>query len=110
MPSQLARTCANGDAGFKRNNWRESIADVNLLEGEVEILRCLILGYANKVISRKLDISEATAKVHENAILRKLRVFNRTQSPLLSGSRGLKTHLNRKRIVEGKRVKVRENE
>ncbi|HEY9578755.1 MAG TPA: response regulator transcription factor [Rhizorhapis sp.] len=93
MPSQLARTFANGDAGFKRNNWRESIADVNLSEREVEILRCLILGYANKVISRRLDISEATVKVHVKAILRKLRVSNRTQAAIWAVKRGLETHL-----------------
>src|SRR3546814_2865264 len=82
MPTQIARTVANGVAGFKRNNWRESIADVNWSEREVEILRCLILGYANKVISRRLDISEATVKVHVKAILRKLRVSNRTQAEI----------------------------
>src|SRR3546814_10924003 len=92
MPSQLARTFANGDAGFKRNNWRESIADVNLSEREVEILRCLILGYANKVISRRLDNSEDTVKVHVKAILRKLRVSNRTQDAILAGNGGLETH------------------
>src|SRR3546814_5032995 len=94
MPSQLARTFANGDAGFKRNNWRESIADVNLSEREVEILRCLILGYANKVISRRLDISEATVKVHVKAILRKLRVSNRTQAAIWAVKDRKSTRLN----------------
>src|SRR3546814_7300148 len=93
MPSQLARTFANGDAGFKRNNWRESIADVKLSEREVEILRCLILGYANKVISRRLDISEANVKVHEKAILRKTRVSNRNPAAIWAEKRGLVTTL-----------------
>lgn len=93
MPSQLAGTLANGDGAMTRRNWRESIADVNLSEREVEILRCLILGYANKVISRRLDISEATVKVHVKAILRKLRVSNRTQAAIWAVKRGLETHL-----------------
>ena len=93
MPSQLAGSLANGDDSFKRRNWRESIADVNLSDREVEILRCLILGYANKVISRRLELSEATVKVHVKAILRKLRVSNRTQAAIWAVKRGLETHL-----------------
>lgn len=44
------------------------------------ILRCLLVGDANKVIARKVDIAEATVKVHIKAILRKIRVQNRTQA------------------------------
>jgi Bacterial regulatory proteins, luxR family len=43
-------------------------------------LRCLINGDPNKIIARKIHISEATVKVHVKAILRKVRVHNRTQS------------------------------
>lgn len=93
MPSQLAGTLANGSGTPRPRNWRESIADVNLSDREVEILRCLILGYANKVISRRLDISEATVKVHVKAILRKLRVSNRTQAAIWAVKRGLESHL-----------------
>jgi DNA-binding NarL/FixJ family response regulator len=46
------------------------------------ILRCLIQGDSNKGIARKLAISEATAKVHVKAILRKIRVHNRTQAAI----------------------------
>ena len=46
------------------------------------ILRCLIQGDSNKSIARKLAISEATAKVHVKAILRKIRVHNRTQAAI----------------------------
>jgi len=44
------------------------------------ILRCLIEGDSNKSIARKIDIAEATVKVHVKAILRKIRVQNRTQA------------------------------
>jgi len=44
------------------------------------ILRCLLVGDTNKVIARKVDIAEATVKVHIKAILRKMRVQNRTQA------------------------------
>ena len=43
---------------------------------EKSILRCLIEGDSNKCIARKIDIAEATVKVHVKAILRKIRVQN----------------------------------
>ncbi len=46
------------------------------------ILRCLIEGDSNKCIARKNDIAEATVKVHVKAILRKIRVQNRTQAAI----------------------------
>jgi DNA-binding NarL/FixJ family response regulator len=49
---------------------------------EKTILRCLIEGDSNKSIGRKIDISEATVKVHIKAILRKIRVHNRTQAAI----------------------------
>lgn len=58
---------------------------------EAEILQCLMEGAPNKVIARKLEVAEATVKVHIKAILRKIRVANRTQAAMwavshLSGS------------------------
>ena len=47
---------------------------------ELDIVRCLVDGDPNKVIARKLKIAEATVKVHVKAILRKIRVKNRTQA------------------------------
>ncbi len=44
------------------------------------ILRCLTEGHSNKTIARKINIAEATVKVHIKAILRKIRVHNRTQA------------------------------
>jgi DNA-binding NarL/FixJ family response regulator len=49
---------------------------------EKSILRCLIEGDSNKAIARKMDIAEATVKVHVKAILRKIRVHNRTQAAI----------------------------
>jgi two-component system nitrate/nitrite response regulator NarL len=47
---------------------------------EIAILRLLMSGASNKVIARQLAITEATVKVHNKAILRKIRVQNRTQA------------------------------
>jgi two-component system nitrate/nitrite response regulator NarL len=46
------------------------------------ILRCLIEGDSNKAIARKIDIAEATVKVHIKTILRKIHVHNRTQAAI----------------------------
>lgn len=63
-PSRL-----NADAAFKKLSNREA-----------EILLCLTKGESNKHIARKYGITEATVKVHMKAILRKIRVSNRTQA------------------------------
>ncbi len=49
---------------------------------EAEILQCLVRGASNKDIARNLDMAEATVKVHLKAILRKIRVKNRTQAAI----------------------------
>jgi len=52
----------------------------NLSARETEVLDCLMAGSSNKAIARKLDMSQETVKVLIKAILRKLRVANRTQA------------------------------
>lgn len=49
---------------------------------ETAILLCLIDGDSNKSIARKIGITEATVKAHVKAILRKIRVQNRTQAAI----------------------------
>jgi two-component system, NarL family, nitrate/nitrite response regulator NarL len=49
---------------------------------ELAILRTLMEGASNKIIARRLVITEATVKVHMKAILRKLRLQNRTQAAI----------------------------
>jgi two-component system nitrate/nitrite response regulator NarL len=58
---------------------------------EAEILGCLTKGEPNKVIARKLDITEATIKVHVKAILRKIGAANRTQAAMWASQRLPKT-------------------
>ena len=52
------------------------------------ILRCLTQGDSNKAIAREMAIAEATVKVHVKAILRKIRVHNRTQAAIWAMSKG----------------------
>jgi DNA-binding NarL/FixJ family response regulator len=60
----------------------EDAAAALLSPREKLILRCIIEGDSNKCIARKIDIAEATVKVHVKAILRKIRVQNRTQAAI----------------------------
>jgi two-component system nitrate/nitrite response regulator NarL len=49
---------------------------------EEYILRSIVEGHPNKIIARKMGIAEGTVKVHVKAILRKVRVQNRTQAAI----------------------------
>ncbi|MFM5885577.1 MAG: LuxR C-terminal-related transcriptional regulator [Novosphingobium sp.] len=65
-----------------------SLADAKLSQREDDVLCCLMAGHPNKVIARKLEVCEATVKVHVKAILRKLSVSNRTQAAIWASSHG----------------------
>jgi DNA-binding NarL/FixJ family response regulator len=61
----------------------------DLSERELEILRLIAGGLANKEIARRLVISERTARTHVSTILRKLGLSSRTQAALLAVREGL---------------------
>jgi len=54
---------------------------------EAAILSFLAQGTSNKVIAYKLQITEATVKINVKAILRKIRVRNRTQAAIWAMNR-----------------------
>lgn len=89
MPSQLAEELPTHASDFYPANSNKTLESAELTDREVEILRCLIMGCPNKVISRHLGISEATVKVHVKAILRKLQVQNRTQAAIWAVNHGV---------------------
>ena len=59
-----------------------SSAAMGLTRREMLILHSLMEGASNKVIALKLVMTELTVKVHMKAILRKLRLQNRTQAAI----------------------------
>ncbi|MEL6933918.1 MAG: response regulator transcription factor [Pseudomonadota bacterium] len=89
LPSQLVKHLPLRSAMSSSPQTDGSELLGSLSEREVETLRCLIMGYPNKVIAYRLDISEATVKVHVKAILRKLGVQNRTQAAIWAVNHGL---------------------
>jgi len=63
--------------------------DVDLSPREIQILRCLVAGHANKVIARELEITEGTVKVHIKRLLKKINARNRTQAAIWALNSGL---------------------
>ena len=61
----------------------------SLTPRELEVLRLVAQGYANKQIARALEMSEKTAKTHVSNILAKLGVADRTQAAIYAVRSGL---------------------
>ena len=91
FPSQLAQKLIDETEPCEQADMEEAatVDSANLSAREMDILRRLIAGLPNKVISRQLAISEATVKVHVKAVLRKLRVANRTQAAIWAAGQGI---------------------
>lgn len=58
---------------------------------QFRVLQMVGAGLLNKQIAHELQVSEATIKAHMTAIMRKLRVSNRTQAVLIAERLGLGT-------------------
>ena len=56
---------------------RQRVGSPDLSPRELEVLDCLLMGYANKEIAEALFITEQTVKNHMTAVLRKLAVVDR---------------------------------
>jgi two-component system, NarL family, nitrate/nitrite response regulator NarL len=59
---------------------RSALPTEDLTPRELDVLRLLAEGLANKTIAHRLDISEHTVKFHINAILGKLHAQSRTEA------------------------------
>ena len=53
---------------------------------QLKVLRGVHSGLLNKQIAFELGIAEATVKAHMTALMRKLKVRNRTQVAIVAGS------------------------
>ena len=65
---------------------------IGLSVRQAEVLGLLLKGLPNKLIARKLDISENTTKIHVSAVLRALGVATRTQALIAASRLGLRLH------------------
>ncbi len=63
--------------------------DLRLTPRQHDVLRLLCEGMPNKLISRALDISSATVKVHVSSIFRALKVSSRLEAVVAARALGL---------------------
>ena len=63
--------------------------DLGLTERQIEVLALMMQGKSNKAISRVLDLAEPTVKIHVSAILKALKVANRTEAVIAANALGL---------------------
>ena len=87
FPVELARMLFARHASAEDNHG--TLFQNGLSRRESEILGCLIDGDPNKIIARRLQISEATVKVHLKTILRKINAANRTQAAMWALQNGI---------------------
>lgn len=62
--------------------------DMGLTDRQVEVLALVMQGKSNKAICRILDLAEPTVKNHVTAILKSLKVTNRTEAVIAVGALG----------------------
>jgi two-component system NarL family response regulator len=67
----------------------DSMAQPELTQRELQILKQMALGKSNKEIGQVLYISEFTVKNHVRAILKKLDAIGRTEAIAIASERGL---------------------
>jgi DNA-binding NarL/FixJ family response regulator len=67
-----------------------SARELGLTERQVQVLGHILQGKPNKLICRELGLAEGTVKIHVAAILRALKVGNRTQAVIEASRLGLR--------------------
>jgi len=95
MPSDLVDTLPLLRIASSNVEARRALSEAQLSTREAEILDCLVKGWPNKMISRRLSISDGTVKLHVKTIFRKLHVCNRTQAAIRAALGGFQPDLDR---------------
>lgn len=102
FPSRLADVLQRGSRHCVWIPARRS-GDPDMSARERQVLSGLVAGESNKMIARRLGVTDATVKVHLRSIMRKTGSRNRTQVAIWAASRSLPAVLDAPR-VRGKRV------
>jgi DNA-binding NarL/FixJ family response regulator len=79
-PQILARQPPRAQAASAPLGRRVSATDLGLTERQIEVLALMMKGKSNKAICRALALAEPTVKNHVTAILKALKVTNRTEA------------------------------
>ena len=83
-------SCSSGPnlMSMATNTRPMSPADVGLTGRQLDVLELMMQGSSNKAICRTLDLAEPTVKNHVTAILKALKVTNRTKAVIKVGKLG----------------------
>jgi DNA-binding NarL/FixJ family response regulator len=82
--------CSTSGGGALRPRTGTRSQELGLTPRQGDVLKLLVQGKPNKLICRDLSLSEGTIKVHVSAILRALKVNNRTQVVIELARRGVR--------------------
>lgn len=81
------RLILSGGVYVPSNTVDDSVSD--LTPRQLEVLDLLIEGYSNKLIASRLELAEATVKMHVTSIFKGLGVSNRTQAAMMAKELGV---------------------
>ena len=88
-PEILAREEASSPAPTTPANERPKVpADLGLTDRQLDVLALMMQGKNNKLICRTLNLAEPTVKNHVTAILKALKVSNRTEAVIAANQLG----------------------
>jgi DNA-binding NarL/FixJ family response regulator len=72
-----------------RDSQSTSLAGAQLTPRELDVLKRLCRGMANKEIARELDLQEVTVKLHIKTLYRKIEAKNRTHAAMIAKEAGV---------------------
>src|SRR5262249_13779130 len=88
---------------------RSSISDLGLTERQIDVLALMMQGKSNKAICRVLNLAEPTVKNYVTAILRALRVSNRTEAVIAVGEFGWKLQTKQQPDLQSRTPRLHSN-
>lgn len=80
--SKVAQVILNAVSKGKDSEKNQETIDYNLTSREKQVLKLIREGYNNNEISKKLEVSINTVKVHVSSIIQKLGVEDRTKAAI----------------------------
>lgn len=91
LPAQMLRQAAVAQPTPLPSSTRPATyPEIGLTERQAQVLALLVQGKPNKLICRDLNLAEGTVKIHITAILKALKVSNRTQAVIAVSRLGLR--------------------
>ena len=73
----------------ERDQQQTTVAGAQLTPREMDVLKRLCRGLANKEIARELDLQEVTVKLHIKTLYRKIDAKNRTHAAMIAKEAGI---------------------